>query len=47
MQLSPDCSAFVSLLNSERVEYLRLGGYAVAYYGVPRATGDMDAPRSA
>jgi hypothetical protein len=30
------------LLNSAQVEYLLLGGYAVAYYGVPRATGDMD-----
>ncbi|MEW6249551.1 MAG: hypothetical protein AB1716_02810 [Planctomycetota bacterium] len=30
------------MLNSAGVEYLLLGGYAVAYYGVPRATGDMD-----
>jgi predicted nucleotidyltransferase len=30
------------LLLSEQVEYLLLGGYAVAYYGHPRATGDMD-----
>jgi hypothetical protein len=30
------------LLNSEGVEYLLLGGYAVGYYGYPRATADMD-----
>ena len=42
MRLPPDFSEFLSLLNSAQVEYLLLGGYAVAYYGVPRATGDMD-----
>jgi hypothetical protein len=42
LQLPPDFSAFLSLLNSAQVEYLLLGGYAVAYYGVPRTTGDMD-----
>lgn len=42
LQLPPDFSEFLNLLNSEGVEYLLLGGYAVAYYGVPRATGDMD-----
>jgi hypothetical protein len=26
----------------EKVEYLLLGGYAVGFYGYPRATGDMD-----
>jgi hypothetical protein len=30
------------LLNSERIEYLLVGGFAVAHYGHPRATGDMD-----
>ncbi len=42
LRLPPDFSEFLSLLNSAQVEYLLLGGYAVAYYGVPRATGDMD-----
>ena len=42
LQLPADFSAFLSLLGSEKVEYLLLGGYAIAYYGVPRATGDMD-----
>lgn len=30
------------LLNSHGVEYLLIGGYAVGYYGYPRATADMD-----
>ncbi len=30
------------LLNAHRVEYLLIGGYAVGYYGYPRATADMD-----
>jgi hypothetical protein len=30
------------LLNLREVEYLLIGGYAVSYYGYPRATGDMD-----
>jgi hypothetical protein len=42
LHVPPDLSAFLSLLNSEKVEYLLLGGYAVAFYGVPRTTGDMD-----
>lgn len=29
-------------MNSKRVEYLLVGGYAVGYHGYPRATGDMD-----
>ena len=40
--LPPDFKDFLRLLNSEQVEYLVLGGYAVGYYGYPRATGDMD-----
>lgn len=30
------------MLTSEKVDYLLVGGYAVGYYGYPRATGDMD-----
>jgi hypothetical protein len=30
------------LLNVRQVEYLLIGGYAVGYYGYPRATADMD-----
>jgi len=42
MQLPPDFKEFLQLLNSERIEYLLIGGHAVGYYGHPRATGDMD-----
>ena len=30
------------MLNSEKIEYLLVGGYAVSYYGYPRPTGDLD-----
>ena len=30
------------LLNSNKVEYLVIGGYAVNYYGFARATADLD-----
>jgi len=33
---------FLKLLNAHQVEYLLIGGYAVAYHGYPRATADMD-----
>jgi len=42
IQLPPDFKEFLLLLNSHQVEYLLIGGYAVGYYGYPRATGDMD-----
>ena len=32
----------MKLLNSHRVEYLLVGGYAVCYHGYYRNTGDMD-----
>ncbi len=40
--LHPDFKNFLRLLNSQDVEYLLVGGYAVGYHGYPRATGDMD-----
>lgn len=42
IELHPDFKDFLRLLNSHGVEYLMVGGYAVGYYGYPRATGDMD-----
>lgn len=42
IRLPPDFKEFLKLLNSNKVEYLLIGGYAVAYYGYPRPTGDMD-----
>jgi predicted nucleotidyltransferase len=41
-RLPADLREFLKLLNSKRVEYLLIGGYAVGYYGYPRATADMD-----
>jgi len=41
-ELHPDFKDFLKLLNSHGVEYLVVGGYAVAYHGYPRATGDID-----
>jgi predicted nucleotidyltransferase len=42
IQLAQDFKEFLKLLNSKNVEYLVVGGYAVGFYGYPRATGDMD-----
>src|SRR5260370_32012030 len=42
IQLPPDFKEFLRLLNSNDVEYLVIGGYAVNFYGFPRATGDLD-----
>ena len=42
IQLPPDFKEFLKLLNSNKVEYLVVGGYAVNYYGYPRATADLD-----
>jgi len=40
--LTKDFREFIELLNKNRVEYLVIGGYAVAYHGYPRYTGDLD-----
>ena len=37
-----DFKKFLQLLNSKKIEYLVVGGYAVGYHGYPRATGNMD-----
>ena len=42
VNLPPDFKEFLRLLNFYQVEYLIIGGYAVAYYGYPRATADLD-----
>jgi hypothetical protein len=40
--LSKDFKEFAVLLNSIGVEYLVVGGYALAAHGHPRYTGDLD-----
>ena len=42
IQLPQDFKELFQLLNSRKIEYLVIGGYAVALYGYPRATGDID-----
>ena len=42
MTLPKDFKEFLKLLNAHTIEYLLIGGYAVGYYGYPRATADMD-----
>ncbi len=40
--LPHDFKEFLNLLNTHHVEYLLVGGYAVAAWGYPRFTGDLD-----
>ncbi|MBN2355646.1 nucleotidyltransferase [candidate division KSB1 bacterium] len=42
IRLHPDFKDFLKLLNSHKVEYLIIGGYAVGFHGYPRATADID-----
>ena len=42
IRLPQDFKEFLRLLNAHHVEYLLIGGYAVGYWGYPRATADMD-----
>lgn len=42
MKLQKDLREFIELLNSTGAEYLIVGGYAVAFHGYPRFTGDID-----
>jgi hypothetical protein len=42
MELDQDFREFLVLLNQNEVEYLVVGGYAVAFHGHPRYTGDLD-----
>jgi hypothetical protein len=42
MRLSKDLREFVELLNSNKVEYLIVGAFAVAFHGYPRYTADLD-----
>jgi predicted nucleotidyltransferase len=42
IEFPQDFSEFLKLLNDHHVEYLLIGGFAVALYGYPRATADMD-----
>jgi hypothetical protein len=41
-RLTVDFKEFLRSLNARGVEYLVIGGHAVAFYGYPRATADLD-----
>jgi hypothetical protein len=40
--LNQDFKEFIQLLNDNSVQYLVVGGYAVAFHGHPRYTKDLD-----
>lgn len=42
LELANDYKEFLRLLRAHGVEYLLIGGWAVGYYGYPRATYDLD-----
>ncbi len=42
MKIHPDFDQFVSALNQNRVQFLIVGSFALAFHGFPRATGDID-----
>ncbi len=42
MTLAQDFEEFVQLLNKHQVDYMVVGGYALAFHGKPRHTGDLD-----
>ena len=40
--LTKDFREFLQCLNARGVEFLVIGGHAVAFHGYPRATADLD-----
>ena len=42
LKIPRDSKEFIELLNKNEVRYLIVGGYAVAFHGHPRMTGDID-----
>jgi len=42
MEIQPDFKELLVLFNEQNVEYLIVGGYALAFHGAPRYTGDLD-----
>ena len=42
MSAQPHFEEFLRLLEVNRVDYMIVGGYAVAFHGSPRFTGDID-----
>jgi len=42
MEVQQDFRDLLALFNAHNVEFLIVGGYALAFYGAPRYTGDID-----
>lgn len=42
MEVQPDFKELLGLFNAHHVEYMIVGGYALAFHGAPRFTGDLD-----
>lgn len=42
MEVQTDFKELLALFNDHRVSYLIVGGYALAFHGAPRFTGDLD-----
>ncbi len=42
MEVQEDFREFLELLNAHEVQFLIVGGYALAFHGAPRFTGDID-----
>lgn len=42
VKIHQDYREFIELLNSNQVEYLIVGAFALAFHGHPRYTGDID-----
>jgi hypothetical protein len=42
MEVQEDFKELLELFNVHKVKYLIVGGYALAYHGAPRYTGDID-----
>ena len=42
MEINKNFKELLELFNKHQVEYVVVGGYAVAYHGAPRFTGDID-----
>jgi len=42
MEVQTDFRDLLELFNSHQVEFMLVGGYALAFHGAPRYTGDMD-----
>ncbi len=42
MEVQEDFREFLALLNAHEVKFIIVGGYALAFHGAPRFTGDID-----